>query len=271
MRSTWQDKVAVVTGASRGLGAAVAAALAARRLRVALLARSTSALEAVAQRIRASGGTAWPCPVDLTDWDAVDATLANILQQQGRIDVLVNAAGTKVEGPSEAATRATAQAALDVNYLGALACCRAVLPDMRHRGSGHILNISSVLGKRATPQRGLYAASKAALNALTDALRLEVADAGVYVTLVCPGRLADGATATRALAQSVQTSAARILDCLDRPRRELVLTLPGRALVWGSVLAPGWLDRMLLWWRHRERHVGEPRSVGRTAWQEEAR
>jgi len=212
-----------------------------------------------------------PYPVDLSDWDAVDAAFADILRQWDRIDVLVNAAGAKPEGAIEAATRPAAQSALEVNYLGALACCRAVLPGMRRRGSGHILNISSVLGKRATPQRGLYAASKAALNALTDALRLEVADTGVHVTLVCPGRLADGATARQPLAQSVVTSADRILNCLDRPRRELILTLAARALVWGGALAPGWLDRMLLWWRYRERHLDEPRSVDRTTWPEEAR
>lgn len=254
------DNIAVVTGASRGLGAAIAVALAQRRLRIALLARSATGLNATAQRVTAAGGEARICPVDLTDWDAVAATFAQLSRTWGRVDVLVNAAGSKHVGPVESATRADAETALAVNYLGALACCRAVVPGMRERGTGHVLNISSVLGKRATPTRGLYSASKAALNALTDALRMELAGTGVHVTLVCPGRLADDASEA-ALAQPVLRSAARIVRCLDHPQRELVLSAPGKALVWCNALAPGWLDRFLVWWRRREHHAVRPPSV----------
>lgn len=254
------NHVAVVTGASRGLGAAIAVALAQRHTRVALLARSAAGLAATAERVTAAGGEARVCPVDLADWDAVAATFEQIASAWGRVDVLVNAAGNKQVGPIEAATRAEAETSLAVNYLGALACCKAVVPGMRARGSGHVLNVSSVLGKRATPTRGLYSASKAALNALTDALRMELAGTGVHVTLVCPGRLADDASQA-ALAQPVLRSAARIVRCLDRPQRELVLSAPGKALVWFNALAPGLLDRFLLWWRSRERSAARPVSV----------
>lgn len=250
MIQAWRDKVAVVTGASRGLGAALALGGARRGARVALLARDRTALESVAERIRTAGGAALVCPVDLTDWDAVDAAFERIATEWGRVDLLFNAAGAKRVGSIERLTRADAQALLDVNYLGALACCQAAIPIMRRVGGGHLFNISSVLGKRATPTRGAYAASKAALNALTDALRVELATSGIRVTLVCPGRFSDAAPGDAAqLAMRSDAAAERILDCVDHPRRELVLTFAGRGLVGLNAWAPGLVDWVLARWR----------------------
>ncbi len=256
------DAVVVVTGASRGLGAAVASGFAARGARVALLARSATQLEQVAQRLRATGGQAAAWPLDVRDWDAVHHVFGSILAHWGRLDILVNAAGLKHEGRIEQTSRQDAWDTLSVNYLGPLACCQAVIPAMRRQGAGHIINVSSVLGKRATPARGAYAASKAALNALTDALRVELMDTGIHVTLVCPGRFAEQDAGQRGLlAMSTERAAERIIHCVERPVRELVLTPAARVLSWLSVCAPGLVDHILR--RARRQATAPPSSLQR--------
>jgi len=249
----WTDKVVVVTGASRGLGAAVARAFARRGARVALLARSGPDLRRLADEISTSGGHAACWPMDLCDWPAVRRNLHEVADHWGRIDVLVCAAGTKREGTVEQASLEDALDTLRVNYLGVLVCCQAVLPIMRRQGGGHVIPISSVLGKRATPQRGLYAASKAALNALTDALRVEVAPDGIAVTLVCPGRLAQAHEPPGLTAMAVDEAAERIVRCAERRPREIVLSGAARGLVAWHERAPGLLDRVLSAWRRLER------------------
>lgn len=240
------DKVVVLTGASRGLGAEIAVAFACRGARVALLARSPDLLKNVADRVQRSGGRAMVCPTNLRHRHEVQNTVVRILKEWERIDILVNGAGTKREGPIEEVDPHDAMETLEVNYLGALACCQAVLPTMRQQHAGHIINVSSVLGKRATPFRGIYSASKAALNALTEALRVELMGSGILVTLVCPGRLADSVNDSSTwFAMANERAASRVVRCAERPRRELVLTPAGRVLVWLNFWAPNLLDQML--------------------------
>ena len=252
--SDWlQDRIVVVTGASRGLGAATAEAFAVRGAKVILLARSAAQLHRVAAQITACGGEGLVFPADLRDRYAVEQAFDEILRRFKHIDVLVNLAGVKYEGSVESTDYDAAVEALRVNYLGAMLCCQAVIPSMRARGSGHIINVSSVLGKRATPQRGAYSASKAALNALTDALRMELAGSRINVTLVCPGRLTEeGEEQHGWLATSNARAAEAIVSCVQHRPRELVLTLAGRILVVLNALTPAFLDRMLRGWRERE-------------------
>ncbi len=241
-----RDSVVLVTGASRGLGAATACAFARSGARVALIGRDVERLEEVAAEVRCSGGEALVLTADVHDWLAVDAAVGSIINSWGRIDVLVNAVGAKVEALVAQTDLSEALELLKTNYLGPLGCCRAVLPTMRQQHSGHIINISSVLGKRATPGRGAYAASKAALNALTDALRVETASWGITITLVSPGRIWDESERLPPrFAMNVEEAASRIVRCTQRPRRELVLTHAARGLVWMNTLAPGLVDRIL--------------------------
>lgn len=244
MTRSVRDKVAVVTGASRGLGAAVATALARRGAHVALLGRARDRLEAVADRVRSAGAEALVVAADVRDRSALDAAIAAAMERWDRVDLLFNVAAMKMDGPMESASDASVREAIEVNVVGALRCCQAVLPSMRTRGSGHLVNVSSVLGKRATPYRGAYSASKAALNAITDALRVELAGTGVDVTLVCPGRLDDRGDSRR-MAMGYDRAAGAIVRAVERRRREVVLTVSGRAMVWLDFLAPGMVDRML--------------------------
>lgn len=247
------QRVVIVTGASRGLGSQVAVACGRRGARVALLARSRNALAEVAARINGSQGQAkaWPC--DVRDWDASRQVVNEIVAEWGRIDALINVAGTKVEGAFETTGRDELTETIEVNCLGPWNLIQAVLPGMRTQGEGHIVNVSSVLGKRATPVRAAYSASKAALNAMTDALRTELAGTGIYVTLVCPARLTptpDGVV-SRLWQMDEQRAADCIVGCLLRPRREVVLTVAGKVLAKANAVAPGWVDRLLVRWKDR--------------------
>ncbi len=247
------DWVVIVVGASQGLGSRIAVACARQGARVALLARSKDALDRVVADVVAGGGEARNWPVDIRDADAVRATVDEILAVWGRIDALINAAGLKVEGAVGTVHRDELLDAMAVNCLGPLAACQAVLPQMRRQGSGHVVNVSSVLGKRATPMRGAYSASKAALNAITESLRMELASTGIRVTLVCPGRLAPHTGRLNWLWVTSEAKAAeRVVRCLHRPRAELVLTVAGRVLAGLNAVAPALVDRLLMRWKDRE-------------------
>jgi NAD(P)-dependent dehydrogenase (short-subunit alcohol dehydrogenase family) len=178
----------MVTGASGGIGRATAARLAQAGHVVFAAARRASALEELA----ATHPGIYPVPLDVTDQAAIDHARQQIQTQTGGygLDVLVNAAGILVLGPVEAIPDQQTRAQLEVNLFGALAVTRAFLPPMRQRHGGRIVNVSSVLGRFVLPGSGIYSASKFALEAASDALRLELAPFGVRVVLVQPGVIA---------------------------------------------------------------------------------
>lgn len=255
MSRSISKRLVVVTGASRGLGAALALEFARRDARLALIARDQSRLEEVAKDARQLGAAVLVAAAELRDLSAVERVFGLIASKCGPVDVLVNAAGMKVEGLAESADLAKAMEAMEVNYLGPLACCKAVIPDMRRRGAGHIINVSSVLGKRATPGRGAYSASKAALNAWSDSLRVELMGTGVCVTLVCPGRFAAESQAASLLRITPEKAARKIADCVGSKKRELLLTPAGWALSALNAFSPRLVDSLLSGWRRREASV----------------
>ncbi len=182
-------KTALVTGASSGIGAACAAALAAEGLHVALMARREERLRALAESIERErgSGTALVCPGDVTVPEDRQRTLHALLEAWGRIDVLVNNAGVVAPGVAEDVDLDAFRHELEVNVLACLAWMQLVGPRMRAQGAGRIINMSSVSGRVAVPCVGAYAASKFALEALSDAARVEYAPLGVNVVLIEPG------------------------------------------------------------------------------------
>jgi len=179
--------VAVVTGASRGIGRATSMALAKKGVAVALAARSREALAAVGQEIRKLGGRAISIPTDVSDETAVAALVETAARELGPIDLLVNNAGTLERGSVVEIDAAAWDRVLDVNLKGAFLCARAVLPSMIERGRGRIVNVSSISGKLGTPLLTAYCASKWGLLGFSLATAEELKPKGIQVFSVCPG------------------------------------------------------------------------------------
>jgi clavulanate-9-aldehyde reducatase len=185
-----KGQVAAITGASSGIGEATALALAGEGAAVSLAARRTDRIEKLAERIESEGGRALAIETDVADEQQANAFVRETKEQLGRLDVLVNNAGVMLLGPVIGADTSEWRQMIDVNLLGLLYCTHAALPIMGEQGNGHIVNISSVAGRFATLGAGVYNLTKFGVNALSEALRQEVAAANVKVTVIEPGFVA---------------------------------------------------------------------------------
>ncbi|ACM00542.1 SDR family oxidoreductase [Cereibacter sphaeroides] len=182
-------KTAVVTGAARGIGRALAVGLAEAGYDVAVtdLASQADGLAETRALIEAAGRRAFVETVDVSDRAAVFAAMARIEEAAGGIDVLVNNAGILKPARLEDLSEADWDAHMDVNVKGVLSCCQAVLPGMRARKAGRIVNIASIAGRQGVPTQGHYAATKAAVITLTRVLAQEAGMDGITVNAICPG------------------------------------------------------------------------------------
>ncbi|MDP9895753.1 NADP-dependent 3-hydroxy acid dehydrogenase YdfG [Variovorax boronicumulans] len=183
-----QGKVAIVTGASSGIGESMARHLAARGAKVVLAARRTDRLDKVVAEIREAGGEAVAIATDVSKRADLEKLAAATVEAFGRIDVLVNNAGVMPLSPLEKLKVDEWDRTIDVNIKGVLYGIAAVLPRMQAQGSGHILNVASIAGiKVFTPIGTVYSATKHAVRAISEGLRVEVGNSGVRVTIVSPG------------------------------------------------------------------------------------
>ena len=181
------DDVAIVTGASSGIGEATAAALAAEGASVVLAARRAEELEALADRIESNGGEALAVPTDVTEEEDIDALVEETTDEYGGVDILVNNAGVMLLEPLERADRSNLRQMVEVNLLGLMNLTHAVLPIMQSQESGHIVNVSSVAGREASANSSGYNATKFGVNAFTEAVRQEVTEEGIRSTIIEPG------------------------------------------------------------------------------------
>ena len=183
----FEGQVVVVTGASSGIGRAAALAFAREGAKTVLLSRSREKLDAVAEEIRALGQEAFVAPADVASKEEVDAAIAEVLAQYGRIDVLFNNAGKSEVGPTDAPGFVDGvREMFDIDYLGMVRVTQAVVPGMRRQGSGQILNMSSVMGRKAFANFGGYASVMHAIIGYSDALRQELRGAGIDVSVILP-------------------------------------------------------------------------------------
>lgn len=187
MKPDWSQRVVLITGASSGIGRALAVAWARRGARVALLARRAEALEEVAGAVEAAGGRAFAVVADVRKSEAVKAAVELVEREWGRVDVLVANAGvgeiTRAEGfPVE-----KAREVFETNVVGAMNAVAAVLPGMFARGDGQLVAISSLAAYRGLPGSGAYCASKAALSTFFESLRVELRGRNIAVTTIHPG------------------------------------------------------------------------------------
>jgi len=257
MEKTLKGKVAIVTGASSGIGEAAARALAERGAVLVLAARAEEKLKFLEREVAAGGGRALAVKTDVTEETSVKDMVERATSEFGSPDVLVNNAGLGLSGRVEDLRVEDLRYLFEVNLLGPLRCVQTVLPYMG-RG-GRIINVSSVVGKRAIPKVGGYCATKSALNALSDALRVEVADRGITVTSVYPGttrtafrensrRTKDEERGWRPRGVPPERVAEKIAQAAEKGGRDVYVTLPDRLFAAGTALAPGLFDLLLRSW-----------------------
>jgi NAD(P)-dependent dehydrogenase (short-subunit alcohol dehydrogenase family) len=184
LRAALEDKVVVVTGASSGIGRATALEVGRNGARVMLVSRTKDKLDALQKEIAAAGGRAWVYPTDLADMDANQAMIERVLKEHGRVDILVNNAGRSIRrSVKESFDRFhDYERTMQLNYFGAVKLMLAVIPGMKERGDGHIINISSIGVQAYPPRFGAYVASKSALAALARVIGPELSDDGIVVT-----------------------------------------------------------------------------------------
>lgn len=182
-----EGKVVVITGASSGLGEAAARHLAERGARVALAARRTERLEALADEITESGGEALPVTTDVTEREQVQALVDAAVDKFGRIDVMLNNAGIMPASRLDQLKVDEWDQMIDVNLKGVLYGIAAALPYMREQSSGHIINVASDAGHKVHPTEAVYAATKHAVRAISEGLRQEVKPYGLRTTIISPG------------------------------------------------------------------------------------
>jgi NAD(P)-dependent dehydrogenase (short-subunit alcohol dehydrogenase family) len=187
-----EGKCVLITGGSRGLGLVLARAFADEGARVAICARDNQELERARRDLSARGAQVFAFPCDVTDRAQVAELIEVVTRRFGRIDVLVNNAGVIQVGPLEVMTLEDFEQAMNVHFWGPLHTTLAVLPQMRARREGRVVNVSSIGGKIAVPHLVPYSASKFALAGLTDGLRAELAKDNVTVTSVIPGLMRTG-------------------------------------------------------------------------------
>ncbi|RIK86174.1 MAG: NAD(P)-dependent oxidoreductase [Planctomycetota bacterium] len=263
MSSYWREKVCIVTGGSAGLGLAISHALAQAGAHVVPVARNTERLEAAAAELRRTGAQVTPLSGDMVWQEDVDRVAAAVAEQFGAVHLLCNCAGRSARGAALDTSPEDFQQLLDVNFLAAVRTTRAIAP-LLMASRGHLVNVGSLASKAASRYMGAYPASKFALAAYTQQLRLELSGEGLHVLLVCPGPIARddagrryaeaagvpaGAQApgagARLKALPPEQVASAILRACQRLSPELVMPRRAKLLFALSQLSAAWGDWLL--------------------------
>src|SRR3954447_20571127 len=254
-----RDKIVLITGGSRGLGLALAREMGARGARLAICGRDPESLERARASLARAGAEVLAIPCDLTDRGSVQDLVDQVSRVLGPVDVLINNAGVIEVGPAETMSIADYEEALGTNFWGMLYPTLAVLPDMRKRRAGRIVNITSIGGKLGIPHLLPYSASKFAAVGFSQGLRAEVAAEGIKVVTVCPGLMRTGSPrnavfrgrhrseyawfsisdALPGLSISAENAARRIVAGLRRGDAEVLFPLPARFASVLNAVAPG--------------------------------
>ena len=250
----FKDKVAIVTGASSGIGRATALALAQEGACVALAARRVSALRELGDEIQKLGSKTLVLPTDVTQGKQVEAMVQRVLAQWGRVDILIANAGKYIRGPIVDLDPADLQRSFDINYFGGVYCIKAVLPPMLAQKTGHILAVTSMDGKVGLPPDAPYVSAKFALTGFLEVLRQEVSDHGITVTNVLPGRvdtvmIKDLRFSWVSPKISPESVARAVVNAI-RKRKPIVIVPPqAKLLYYINVFAPRLSDRLSRFFR----------------------
>jgi short-subunit dehydrogenase len=252
-------RTVVITGGSRGLGLALAREVVAQGARVVICGRDADSLERARQSLEQLGAEVLAEPCDITEPESVNHLFQRVHERFGQVDVLINNAGVIEVGPAETMSVADYEEAMTTNFWGMLYPTLAVLPEMRERKSGRVVNITSIGGKLGIPHLLPYSASKFAAVGFSQGLRAEVAADGIKVVTVCPGLMRTGSPrnaifrgrhrseyawfsisdALPGLSISAENAARRIVAGLRRGDAEVLFPLPARFAAAVNAVAPG--------------------------------
>jgi NAD(P)-dependent dehydrogenase (short-subunit alcohol dehydrogenase family) len=247
-------KIAIVTGASSGIGRATALALARQGARVAVASRRSDELVKLADEIKSQGGNAVVIPTDVTQRKQVSQMVQTVLDLWGHVDILVSNAGEYIRAPIVELDPAQIQRSFDVNFFGGVYCVKAVLPHMLARKEGHIVFVTSMDGKIGLPPDAPYVSAKFALTGFCEVLRQEVRDAGISVTNVLPGRVDTVMIEHLKFAWvSPKIPAEKVADAVLNGirKRKLVVIVPAQArlLYYLNVFVPSLSDKIARYFR----------------------
>ncbi|WP_224365988.1 SDR family NAD(P)-dependent oxidoreductase [Hyalangium versicolor] len=283
-RMNFQDKTVLITGGSRGLGLVLARNFLKEGARLAICGRDEATLERARTELERLGGEVVAIPCDVTDPVQVEAMVAAVHERFGAVDVLVNNAGIIQTGPLESMTMEDFQEAIDTHLWAPLYTTLAVLPEMKLRGAGRIVNISSIGGKLSVPHMVPYSTSKFALVGLSDGMRAELAQDGILVTTVCPGLMRTGSPRNATFkgdhekeyawfyvsdslpgfSMNAERAGRKILKACRRGDAEVLVGLPAKLGAVARTLAPNltatllaYVNRWLPQDSHPERFTGK--------------
>jgi short-subunit dehydrogenase len=249
-------RVAAITGASSGIGLAVAEHLAREGVAVVLGARRTDRLAQAVDRIRSGGGKAEAVTMDVASEADVVRLVARAKEAFGRFDIMVCNAGFGYYGPADETPSEIMRRMMDVNFMGTFYGTRAALPIFRAQGHGHLVFVSSIVGRRGIPFMSGYSATKSAQAAFAESLRSEFVGTGIHISAVFP--VSTATEFKQAIArdfghevsglgpkQSVDQVAAAIVRCLESPRAEVYPHAKSRALAILNAVAPAFTDSLV--------------------------
>jgi NAD(P)-dependent dehydrogenase (short-subunit alcohol dehydrogenase family) len=257
-RYSWRDKVALITGGSRGLGLVLARQICAEGGKVALIARDAGELSRAKADLVPRGGVVLTVQCDLFDAAQIESAVRQVIDRLGKIDILINNAGIIEVGPLQHMTREDFERAMQLHFWAPFELISQIVPEMRTWGGGRIVNISSIGGKMAVPHLAPYSASKFALTGFSDALRAELARDNIYVTTIAPGMMRTGShvnakfkgkhddefawfaasAGAPLISMNANRAARKILAACCRGQPSLTLTFAARAAILGNALFP---------------------------------
>jgi short-subunit dehydrogenase len=252
-----EGRVVAITGASAGIGRATALRMARQGCAIAACARRGDRLDTLGREIGAGGGRALTIVADVTSELEMASFVERTMERFGRLDVMMCNAGFGVYGAIDDISADQMRKLMDVNYFGTFYAARAALPVFRKQGRGHIVIVSSIVGKRGVPYVGAYSATKFAQVGMAECLRSELAGSRIHVSVVCPisttTEFVDvmiretGSDVSRSLGpvQSVEDVAEAVARAIDHPIPEVYPYFKSRGLVLLNALAPGFTDRVV--------------------------
>ncbi len=241
----WTNKVVIITGASSGIGRALAIEIGRHGAKLGLIARRAEVIDEVVREVEAAGGRAMALPADVQDADSISAAAVRLRSSIGPIDVLIANAGI---GPTrDAANFSAAEVShvINVNVIGASNSVAAVIPEMVERGSGQLVAISSLAAYRGLPRSAAYCASKAAVSAFFESLRLDLEPRGIDVTIIHPGfiktPLTEGRDAQMPFLMELDDAVRKMVRAIEKRRKRYSFPWQLATIVRAGMLMPIWM------------------------------